>query len=257
MTSYKSAHHHRIVNVASQRAPQRPCACCQTRHQPKLYTAQEALAGCGEHQPLTAAEIALFGVTARWLDELISRPNPALGRAGDVCPWTRRTLQLGRLFLASIPAREESCIDVSVLWLLEEFKALARADGALDPFRAIVAVFPLLPSESADACIVSAHARLKPSFLRHGLMLGEFYPSCEKPGLRAADFRPLRAPHALLVIRVMVEADLLFLTDRDEFLDAYLAVFGARGRSQLQQLVEQEPERIPPGREHALRARLV
>jgi hypothetical protein len=200
--------------------------------------------------------MALFLVTARWLDEVISRPNPALGRAGDVCPWTRRTLQLGRLFLAALPVQQEACIDASVLWLRDAFEALGHARGALDPFRAIVALFPLLAPDAAAASIVSAHARLKPRFLAHGLMLGEFYPDCEKPGLHAADFRPLRAPHALLVIRVMVEADLPFLLDRDEFLDAYLAVFGARGLHNLRQLLAAGGDHVPPGREPALRARL-
>jgi hypothetical protein len=160
------------------------------------------------------------------------------------------------MFIASIPAREDSCIDASVLWLLGAFEALGRAPGALDPFRAIVAVFPLLTHEYASHSIVRAHARLKLTFLRHALMLGEFYPGCDTPGLHASDFRPLHSPQALLVIRVMVEADLQFLLDRDEFTDAYLTVFGARGLRQLRQLMDQGAQCIPPAREGALRRRL-
>jgi hypothetical protein len=209
----------------------------------------------GERFALSPKEQALFATTATWLDEFISRPNPALGRSGDVCPWTRRTLQLGRLFLASIQGTEEACIDACVLSLLSAFRAMGDAICPLDTFCAIVTVFPQLSPEVGDQVIVATHTRLKPVFLRNQMMLGEFYPSCEKHGLHTADFRPLHAPHPLLVLRAMVEADLLFLTDRNEFVEAYLQTFGARGLQRLLELLEAPGDRVPPDRIEALRER--
>ncbi|HKU44812.1 MAG TPA: hypothetical protein VJR89_41925 [Polyangiales bacterium] len=236
-------------------APSCACALCDGGHVPALFPANRLpQVQC---LPLTAAESALFSSTARWLDESISRPNPALGRSGDVCPWTRRTLQLGRLYLASIPATQDSCLDASLLALLREFSAMRETTCLFDTFRAIVAVFPNLPEGTADQIVVTTHARLKPLFLRERAMLGEFYPKCEKPGLHAPDFRPLRAPHPLLVIRAMVEADLWFLLDRDEFLDAYLDAFGARGRERVLELLESPDGRVAPDRLLALRQRML
>ena len=209
----------------------------------------------GERFALAPAEQALFATTATWLDEYISRPNPALGRSGDVCPWTRRTLQLGRLFLASIQATGEACIDACLLSLLSAFRAMGDETCLFDTFRAIVAVFPQLSPEVGDQVIVATHTRLKPLFLGSQMMLGEFYPSCEKPGLHTPDFRPLYAPHPLLVLRAMVEADLLFLTDRDEFVEAYLQTFGARGLQRLHELLDEPGDRVPPDRVEALRKR--
>jgi hypothetical protein len=122
--------------------------------------------------------------------------------------------------------------------LLAKFQSLKSPD-ALDTFRAIVVVFPALLPAAGAQFVVETHRRLKPMFLQHRMMLGEFYPGCPKPGLHNPDFRPLQAPHPLLVIRAMVEADLWFLTDKDEFVEAYLDAFGERGRNNLRQLLRE------------------
>lgn len=235
-------------------APSRACALCDAGHIPALYPASSLPPA--ECLPLTAAEMSLFSTTALWLDECVSRPHPGLGRSGDVCPWTRRTLQLGRLYLASVPATQESCLDASLLALLREFSSMRQASCPFDTFRAIVAVFPNLSEDTGDQVIVTAHGRLKPLFLRERAMLGEFYPKCEKPGLHAPDFRPLRSPHPLLVIREMVEADVWFLMDRDEFVESYLDAFGPRGYERLLELLEAPGSRVPPERVIALRQRM-
>lgn len=214
-----------------------PVAVTPQRRAPALYSAQAVLGG-QRFPELSAREADLFSTTAAWLDASISRPHRDLGRAGDVCPWTRRTLQLGRLFLSAIPNVEPGRVDAGVLELMSAFTALDSMDG-FGTFRAIVAVFPAIPAvEQAGASfVVAVHRRLKPVFLKQRLMLGEFYPGCPKPGLHNPEFRPLHAPHPLLVIRAMVEADLWFLTDRDAFVDAYLDAFGERGRNNLCQLL--------------------
>jgi hypothetical protein len=232
----------------------RPCTCDvrASGYAHELHAVDEILAGklC---PALTARELLVFDVTARWLDQYISRPDPAVGRSGDVCPWTRRTLQLGNLFLASVTETEPEAMNAHVLRLLAAFDSLAPQAGPLATFRAIVAVFPELSSQSAEQVIVASHSQLKPTFLRHQMMLGEFYPTCEKPGLHNPDFRPLRSDYPLLVIRAMVDADIAFLTDRDEFAEAYLDTFGARGAERILQLLEDSEGQLPPERAHALR----
>lgn len=143
-----------------------------------------------------------------------------------------------------------------MLHLLAEFRALANLGGALDTFRAIVVVFPsLAPSTSAEF-MVKTHRRLKPAFLKNRMMLGEFYPGCPKPGLHNPSFRPLDAPHPLLVIRAMVEPDLWFLTDQDAFIDSYLDAFGERGFDNLRQLLRDSSDRLDPEHVRRLRRRV-
>ena len=222
---------------------------------PALYSAQAILAG--EVFPeLSDVESEIFSHTAQWLEQSISRPNPELGRLGDVCPWTRRTLQLGRLFVASIASCEPAHVDASLLQLLDTFQSLGGLDGAQDTFRAIVALFPRLEPGAGAAFTVAVHARLKPTFLKHRMMLGEFYPGCPKPGLRNPNFRPLTAPYPLLVMRAMVEPDLWFLTDQDAFVDAYLNAFGERGVDNLRQLLRESAATMDPERVRCLRRRV-
>lgn len=180
---------------------------------------------------------------ARWLDEHVSRPNAALGRAGDVCPWTRRASELGTLGITLCATRAARALDATLLKLRRELLGVGESVYAGSPFRSIVAVFPWRGPE-IERLIVAAHRRLKPAFLAKRLMLGEFYPSCTKPGLRNPEFRPLQSPWPLLVIRPMVEADLEFLLDRDEFVLAYLNAHGSRGASRLRELLCERPEAV-------------
>ena len=69
-------------------------------------------------------------------------------------------------------------------------------------------------------------ASLKTEFVRQGLMIGQFHPRCEAPGLWSPDFRPLRSPIPLLAMREMVASDLPFLVGDPDHLLAYFDRFG-------------------------------
>lgn len=214
-----------------------------------LIDARRVLTSGPQKELSTDASKALRDV-ALWCEDFLNRPHPGVGRTGEVCPWTKHTLELGTLLLAPVASDDAAEVDAIVLGLLETFASTEPTRGADAAFRAIVAVFHRLSREAEADFIVAAHTRLKPAFLDRGLMLGEFYPTCPKPGLRNPTFRPLRAPVPLLVIRQMVEPDIEFLLDQDEFVAAYLRTHRGRGRERLLRVLEQKPaavsaERIP------------
>jgi hypothetical protein len=62
-----------------------------------------------------------------------------------------------------------------------------------------------------DRTLEAVQDALKPGFADAGLMLGEFHPRHDRPGLHNPTFRPLVAPLHLLVVRELVRADLRFL----------------------------------------------
>jgi hypothetical protein len=188
---------------------------------------------------------------AGWLDRHVSRPHPDLGRSGEICPWTRRTIDLGTLELVPVASTRAAEVDGILRLLLDRFLATESTEGGDAAYRSLVAIFHRLDPESASDFMVAAHARSKPTFLERGLMLGEFYPGCEKPGLRNPQFRPLRSPFPLFVIRQMVETDIEFLFDRDEFVEAYLRAYRRRGLERLLRMVEQRPAHLE-GRMDAL-----
>lgn len=188
---------------------------------------------------------------ASWLDRYVSKPHAALGRSGEICPWTRRTIDLGKLELVPIASTDSAEVEEILRVLLARFVSTEPTEGSDAAFRSLVAVFHRVDPASAAEFMITVHARSKPAFLDRGLMLGEFYPTCEKPGLRNPDFRPLRSPIPLLVIRQMVEPDIEFLLDKDEFVEAYLRACRRRGLERLLRLLEQRPASLA-GRADAL-----
>jgi hypothetical protein len=98
--------------------------------------------------------------------------------------------------------------------------------------KAFVLIFPDVHIEEATKVIDGVQQKLKPLFVESGLMLGEFHNRAESPGLHNPNFRPLRSPIPLLVIRPMTEIDFTFLMSPDNphlrirYLEAYLKRFG-------------------------------
>jgi hypothetical protein len=119
--------------------------------------------------------------------------------------------------------------------LADLFFTLEPLSGPKTQFKTIVAVLPAL-LQGSDVELL--HQALKPHFLRHGLMLGEFHASCVKHGIRSREFFPLRSPLPLLVVREMVEFDILFLAESLEFAALYLNRFGSRGLQSIQRVLE-------------------
>jgi hypothetical protein len=65
------------------------------------------------------------------------------------------------------------------------------------------------------------------------MMIGQFYPSCDEPGLRNPAFRPLQSPVISLAMRDITIFDAPFMLDRAEYIDAFVATFGAAGESMI------------------------
>jgi diguanylate cyclase (GGDEF)-like protein len=123
-------------------------------------------------------------------------------------------------------------------YFLEEMQPTTGRDAQL---KTIVVLFTGLPPDEVPSIINGLHVRLKPHFVREGLMLGEFFSKCEKEGLRNPKFRPLRSETPLIVIRSMVPTDIAFLADDATFVRAYLRKFQANGVDEVFSLLEQRP----------------
>lgn len=159
-----------------------------------------------------------------WLDEYLTEPHQDLGRAGPVCPFTRPSIDR-RLFWAGISSGGDidflSMSDIADD-MAEIFPELIPHSGKDAIFRAILAIFPDLVDFDT---IEKVQSNGKSKFIDKGLMLGQFYPGCTKPGLWNDDFRPLSSPLPMLAVRQMVSTDYPFLMDRSEWMSAYLKRF--------------------------------
>jgi hypothetical protein len=184
-----------------------------------------------------SAHTAALQTIASWARDYLCNPHPDLGRSGDVCPWCPPSMDMGLFWLCTIqgaPDRDSWC-EPTILELIEAFHAREPREGESTQFKTIVAIFPDLRTPET---IAEIHARLKPFFLDSGLMLGEFFKGCSKSGIRNKAFRPLQSPVPLLVVREILEVDIVFLADRVEFVAAYLRKHRDRGRLAISRLLK-------------------
>ncbi|OJF84685.1 hypothetical protein NS14008_25760 [Nocardia seriolae] len=160
-----------------------------------------------------------------WADSFRTRPSDELGRDGAVCPYVKPSLRRDLMWLAQVPAAEPRPMWVRAIIAdaLEVYPQLPTGNGGSDSvLRALITVFPNLHDYTL---IDEVHSEFKSKFVERGIMLGQFYPGCDQPGLWNKDFRPLDAPLPMLVVRPMMTTDFAFLVDRPEWADAYVRKF--------------------------------
>jgi hypothetical protein len=176
-------------------------------------------------------EIAALRSMARYLTESLTAPHSDLGRSGAVCPFAARSLRASRLTLAAtrLDRIDDDVARAIMVHMRDAFLDDANASGP-DILRAIVVTFPSVPALGAAAMIERVQQALKPDFVTHGLMIGEFHPFSEAQGLHNAHFRPFRAPVPSLAIRAMTLHDAPFLWDDARHLAAFVQRFGDAGR---------------------------
>lgn len=201
---------------------------------------------CQHIRPYTAGQIRalksdvdVLTTVLDWVENFLARPHSDLGREGKVCPFVpeslaRNTLQFFVVRLAEKNPDDTSIIEKHVQHFRDYFLSQERMEGKADIFRSLLMIFPDVTAEEAPVLIDSVQKKLKPSFVKEGLMLGEFHALNNAPGLRNPNFHPLRSPIPLLAIRHMVESDIDFLnrlidhpSARIQFLTAYLQYLGS------------------------------
>ena len=187
----------------------------------------------GPHPVLTdppafgVEELEAMVTSLDWTQSFLSSPHPAMGRKGPVCPFIGQVLDERLLY---VTCRTESDCGSDELreavrrakqWLIELQERTPKAK------RHLVAVLIVLPriDRSSSASLDALHAELKSEFVESGLMLGQFHPECQAPGLWSTGFRPLQSPVPLLAIREMTASDLPFLVASEAHAATYFERF--------------------------------
>jgi hypothetical protein len=194
-----------------------------------MMTVREILA-----RPSAGADVDSLGLQAMatWIASFLTTHHAKLGRPGAVCPYAERSIAEDSILLASsaidtVGPEAEASIVATMLRLQGPF-AVDRA--APEPgHRSIVVVFPRLSEPDGSAMIERVQRSLKLSFIEHRLMIGQFFPSCAESGLHNRDFRPLQSPLICLAIRDIAISDAAFMLSRQDYIDAYLGIFGELG----------------------------
>ncbi|KFE68362.1 DUF6875 domain-containing protein [Hyalangium minutum] len=193
-------------------------------------------------------EMSYLRAVARWSRDYLTRPHAELGRPGPVCPWVEKSIQrrLYHLTVMDQPHLRVDEVEQAFHVMRRYFLEKEPVEHSLGQFKAIVTIFTGMPGEQEAEFMKALHERLKPAFVKEGLMLGEFYPACAKTGLRNPAWHPLRSSPPLLVIRTMVRPDVAFLYEDLGFLETYLRRFGQDGCNELKSFIERRHCRLAP-----------
>jgi hypothetical protein len=201
------------------------------------------------------ADLELLKATMAWAVSYLTNPHPELGRSGPVCPFTRPALRKDTFFLTvyhGSDLRREDVVEV-VRAYRDWFLEMEPREGRDAPYKTINIIFPDISTEDAIELIEDTQTSLKPEWVPHGVMIGEFHPGPpRKAGLWNPDFRPLKSPVPLMSIRFMVPTDFAFLRDTPELMTAYLERFADRIPAPMRADVEATARRF--GLEHLLPA---
>ncbi|MFI9724177.1 DUF6875 domain-containing protein [Streptomyces sp. NPDC052396] len=184
----------------------------------RVWSASEVAAG-----RVPAESLAPLRQVLDWSGEFLVQGHSSLGRTGPVCPYTQPSLRKD-LFLLALPSHDAS-LPEAVAQLRTRYEELA--DGLDEAERELLTLLMVLPElDPTDSTELDAlQAAAKDEFVAAGLMIGQFHPVCEEPGLWNKDFRPLRSPVPLLAIRQLLVFDLPFLVNTDRHLAQYLQRF--------------------------------
>lgn len=182
-----------------------------------------------------AAARATLTAMGRYVTGFLTSEHPDLGRSGAVCPFARQAAEAQLIRLTACTSDSEAAIVGGLAELRSELADLAAWPGrGIGPrHRAIVAVFPQLSEPDGARMIERIQQRLKPSFVKGRMMIGQFFPSCPEPGLRNPAFRPLQSPVISLAMRNITIFDAPFMLDRAEYMEAFVHTFGAAGEEMI------------------------
>jgi hypothetical protein len=147
----------------------------------------------------------------QWLEQFVTRPHPDLGRPGAVCPRLASSLHADTVWLTAITVTgvsPEHAIAAGHLLrhLFEDLAGGPRRQSA-----ALLGFFPELPAQHAADFIDGGHQLLRPWFVEHGLMLGEFHPTSAVTSVHNRAMPVMRCPAPMFAVRAITPHDLIFL----------------------------------------------
>lgn len=193
-----------------------------------------------------AGRFPLYDEVISWLESVIMKPNPGLGRAGAVCPGVHASLEQNLTKFATIRTKtataEEAVCKCAAL--IDAFYALFPNQDEWS-LSSLIILFPDIGRDQGADFIDGGHRRLRKIFIKNGLMLGEFHPRSTVPGVYNPAFRSMRAPVPLFAVRAISEHDYKFLLrpefpaeERLECLVAQLNFLGGKLESRTKAVIE-------------------
>lgn len=163
---------------------------------------------------------------AHWLRDTVAQPLPALGRAGALCPFVPRALELSSLFACDGRTGDGWTGGVpdlvrAVQSAKGSFETTFPLAGEADNLKAVMVTFPGMPPEDWPALKV-ARTIVKPDFIAHGFTCSEFYPTNDDRSVHNPEVPIARSPVPCIIIRRLQTHDRIFLRSQPDLYPLYV-----------------------------------
>ncbi len=187
----------------------------------------------------TADEARTLGEVSGWIRDYLMSANPDLGRVGAVCPYTPRAAKLDtiRVGVSDAAPDETRRIESEMGQIFRTFDAIESPPKA-SYFRTVITAYPNCIQPEGIAALQRAKRSYRFKAIFGGRMTALFYAGAEEPGLWNKDFRPLRSPIPLLIIREMVAEDAVFAMKQPLLFPFYLWRFPTPGAKRILELCQ-------------------
>jgi hypothetical protein len=180
----------------------------------------EDLENVSKTRDLAQSDLDALRAVASWIENVVARPHKDLGRAGPVCPFVPKSLELKTLWLAPENVSGSGVLDaVELVRAYQKIFLNAQPMDGDAIYKSIVVVFTDLSPERAGAFFVDVLKALAVSFYEDdGLVMGSFFEGNEGAAIYNPAFRPFTSPVPFLLIRQAVTSDWKFFLDDEAWL---------------------------------------
>jgi hypothetical protein len=190
----------------------------------------EELEDSSRTSKLADSDLSALRTVADWIKTFVVRPHQDLGRAGPVCPFVPRALQLKTLWLAS--ERIENHTAADVVRVVNGYRQLLlRAQPIEGDDASCKAIVVVLSDASPDRLgdllgDVRIQQLKRQSYAEDGVVLGEFHARNDGSAVRNPGFQPFKAPVPFLLLRPAVVGDWVFFLDNEDWFGLWVRRFG-------------------------------
>lgn len=180
---------------------------------------------------LSKKEQSEFKLVISYLTKFLTSKHP--GRAGDVCPFMKKTLDNQSVYVAICETNDAIEIDEYILEAYKKIKLLFK-NRALDSKSKVNISLSILFREDISLSRLEESAqKIRQIIMESGLMIASLGGSINLPSLHHEDFFPFRCPQNIVVIRNMIPRDVEHIANdgsvsrkrRIKMLEAYIEVF--------------------------------
>jgi hypothetical protein len=160
--------------------------------------------------------------------------HPALGREGNVCPFTSMGARMDtlRFGFSDAGSKDKSRIRSQLLEIFAQFEEIPHS-RKMGIYRAILIAFPNCGDADGIAALAEVQKSLRFLSFRRKRMIGVFHAEANAPGLWNPEFRPLRSPIPVIALRSLVVQDAAFVLRHPLLAPTYLLNFPLAGPRQL------------------------